>query len=108
MFYDIYAQICRENGISPTGAAKAMGIGSATVSHWKNRGLSPRAEQMQKIAEYFNVSVDYLLGKEKAATLTDDGWSAQKKELIEAVSNMTDEQLEALLPLIKMFKEKSQ
>ena len=103
MFYDIYAQICRENGISPTGAAKAMGIGSATVSHWKNRGLSPRAEQMQKIAEYFNVSVDYLLGKEKAATLSDDGWSAQKKALYAAIDSMTEEQAAAFLALWEQF-----
>ena len=108
MFFDQFKQLCDSAGKSPSAVGRELGISSGAVSMWKTGARRPRTDQLQKIADYFGVSIDYLLGIEKAATLSDDGWSAQKKELIEAVSNMTDEQLEALLPLIKMFKEKSQ
>ena len=31
--------------------------------YWKKRGYTPRAEVLHKIADYFGVTVDYLLGK---------------------------------------------
>ena len=108
MFFDTYRELCFAAGKTPSGVALELGIAKTSVSDWKNKGQIPRADKLQLIADYFGVSINYLLDKEKAATLSDDGWSAQKKELFEAVSNMTDEQLEALLPLIKMFKERSQ
>lgn len=63
MFYDIYATLCEEKGISTSKAAIEMGISKGTVSVWKNKGTSPRMAQLEKIADYFHVSTDYLLGK---------------------------------------------
>ena len=65
MFYDIYANLCRNIGKSPTGVAVELGISRGTVSVWKNKGTTPNREILQKIADYFNVSVDYLLTGEK-------------------------------------------
>lgn len=43
----------------------ALGIRQATVSSWKTKGTTPAADLLEKIAEFFNVSVDYLVtGKE--------------------------------------------
>ncbi|MBQ8796160.1 MAG: helix-turn-helix transcriptional regulator [Clostridia bacterium] len=62
MFYDKYAELCSEKGVSPTKAAEDMGIGRATVSRWKNSGSSPVARHIDLMVEYFAVSADYLLG----------------------------------------------
>ena len=61
MFYDIYKDLCDRVGKSPTGAALEMGISKGTVSFWKNKGSVPNADTLQKIADYFGVSTDYLL-----------------------------------------------
>ena len=38
-------------------------IGSAgIVQNWKNRGSAPQSDKLLAIAQYFNVSTDYLLG----------------------------------------------
>lgn len=50
-------------GVSQTKFAKAIGAKSPTVSTWKNRGSLPSADMLPKIADYFGVSVDYLLGR---------------------------------------------
>lgn len=64
MFYDVYCKLCEKNGISPTRAALEIGLSRATPTTWKKTGNTPQAAQLQKIAEYFGVSVDYLLGNE--------------------------------------------
>ena len=68
MFYDIYCDLCRKHGITPSGAATKMGFNRASVTMWKNTGKAPKQDLLVRIAEYFDVSVDYLLGKEKAPT----------------------------------------
>ncbi len=47
----------------------ALGIRQATVSSWKTKGTTPAADLLEKIAEFFDVSVDYLVtGKEYASS----------------------------------------
>lgn len=65
MFYDRYCGLCQNKGVSPSRAAIEMGISKGTVSVWKNKGTYPQAAQLNKIADYFGVSTDYLLGKEE-------------------------------------------
>ena len=77
MFYDQYCLLCKKAGVSPSKAAMDMGIAKSTVSVWKNRGTAPQVAQLQKIADYFGVSTDYLLsgseefsGEKKTPALT--------------------------------------
>lgn len=39
-----------------------LGLGNGTISRW--RSSSPNTDKLQKIADYFNVSMDYLLGRD--------------------------------------------
>ena len=73
MFYDLFCELCKQKNVAPTRAALDMGISKATPTTWKNKGITPQAAQLQKIADYFGVSVDYLLGnepKEKTPAVT--------------------------------------
>ncbi len=70
MFFDVFKKLCEDKGISPSRAAVDCGISKSTVSQWKNRNSSPKAEQLPKLAAYFGVSVDYLLGNEEKETPT--------------------------------------
>lgn len=63
MFYDTFLSLCSSNGMKPGRAADEIGINRGTVTSWKKRGYTPRAEVLQRIADYFGVTVDYLLGK---------------------------------------------
>lgn len=61
-FYDIFESLCTENGVTPTQVARDNGIKQSVVAMWKKRDSTPKAETVQKLADYFGVSVDYLLG----------------------------------------------
>lgn len=62
MFWEKYISLCEENNISPNGAAKVIGVSNATCTKWKN-GATPTGEVLLLVANYFDCSVDYLLGR---------------------------------------------
>ena len=63
MFWENFLKLCNAKGVTPNGVAKKIGIASCSVTSWKNGGV-PRDSTLLKIAEFFGVSVDYLLGVE--------------------------------------------
>lgn len=69
--YNRIALLCKENGKSVTTMCREAGASRASLSDLKmgrNQNLS--ADTLSKIATYFGVSVDHLLGKEKAPTVS--------------------------------------
>lgn len=67
MFFDRLKILCDEKGISPYKACTDVGLNRAAVAKWKN-GSIPNGQTLAKIAEYFGVTVDYLLGSENKET----------------------------------------
>ena len=62
MFYDIFIKLCKERSVSASFVMKEIGLNKSNATFWK-RGSIPKGDTLQKLAQYFNVSVDYLLGK---------------------------------------------
>lgn len=95
MFYDLYVRLCQEKNVSPTRAAIEIGISKATPTTWKKRGLTPQGETLGKIAEYFGVTTDFLLGKtekEERTAVSD----ADMKVAFFSGADIPDEEMEAL------------
>lgn len=65
MFYDIFNSLCVQNGTTPNAVCKSIGLSNSTATYWKNSGRPPKRETLEKIAERFNVSVNFLLQSEK-------------------------------------------
>lgn len=63
--YEIFEKLCKKKNVTPYKVGKETGIAGSTLSDWKNGKSVPKQNKLQKIAEFFNVSVDYLMtGKE--------------------------------------------
>lgn len=62
--YEIFEQLLKKHGVTRYQVYKATGVPQSSLSDWKNGKSKPKYEKLVKIAEYFNVSVDYLLGIE--------------------------------------------
>ncbi len=63
MFYDLFMNLCEKNNVAPTRAALDMGLSKSAPIKWRTTGATPQGETLTKIAQYFHVSTDYLLGK---------------------------------------------
>ena len=106
MFWDIFVSLCTKNGTSPNGVAKKIGVSSGSITTWK-QGRMPHNNTILKIANYFDVSVDYLLGKEEKPTENDE-LSDQQKELIAFARSVPDDKAELVLKLLRAILEDPQ
>lgn len=84
MFWEKYCELCKREGDSPNGIAAKLGFSNAACTKWK-RGSVPGGASLSKIADYFGVGVDYLMGT--------------KKEPVEALDPIDVEILQALRDL---------
>ncbi len=67
--YEIFEKLLKEHGITAYRVAKETGVTTATLTSWKQGKYTPKPEKMQKIADYFGVSLTYLMtGKEETET----------------------------------------
>lgn len=64
MFYDVFKELCEAKKISCKAAAMEMGFSNSTASKWKRTGAVPNGDTLNKVADYFGVSVSYLLSRE--------------------------------------------
>ena len=65
---DRILMLLKENNMKQKDLAKAIGLSSNALTGWKNGNNSSYIKHLPKIAEFLNVSVDYLLGKETEKT----------------------------------------
>lgn len=66
IMYEIFSQLLQKFGVTAYKVSKATGISQSSLSDWKLGKVTPKTENMKKIADYFGVSVEYLMtGKEK-------------------------------------------
>ena len=106
MFYANYLKLCNSIDKSPSTVAEEIGFQRSTVTRWKN-GKSQTDANIQKVADYFHVSVDYLKGTEKTPTVPEsdershDALDAELKEIWETADQ---EERAALLAMAKMLK----
>ena len=63
-FKENFEALCFRNGKSPTFVCQAIGLSNAAYSKWTDETI-PHKATLVKFADYFGVSVDYLLGKEQ-------------------------------------------
>ena len=60
MFYDNLRAVCNEKGTTPTAVLRELNLSTSATGRWKS-GSSPNLDIVCKIAEYLNVSLDYLV-----------------------------------------------
>lgn len=114
MFYDTFSDLCKRKGVSVTKATVEIGLSRTIGSAWKQRGLTPKGDTLQKIADYFGVTTDYLLGaeadeKEKAPTPKDERKPNSddiKIALFGGDTEVTDEMWDEALFAVDMIKER--
>ena len=73
--YEIFERLLEEHGVTAYKVCKATGLTTATISNWKAGRYTPKQDKLQKIADYFGVSIEYLMSgkdepKEKSPELT--------------------------------------
>lgn len=100
MFYDIVNNLCKERKTTITRMAEEIGLSNAAPTSWR-KGSVPKLSTLEKIAEYFDVSVDYLRGVETKKAPTPKG-ERDYLAIMNAFDKADESTREAILLLLKL------
>ena len=67
MFKNNFVKLCNKKGVAPTVVCQAIGLTASAFTNWSETSV-PRRATLQKFADYFGVTVEYLLRNESPAT----------------------------------------
>ena len=66
IMYEIFSKLLQIHGVTAYKVSKETGVSQSSLSDWKLGKITPKTDTLKKIADYFGVSVDYLMtGEEK-------------------------------------------
>lgn len=95
---EIIKELCKQNGTSIKSLEKRLGFSNGSLA----KSATIKAERLQKVADYFNVSVDYLISGEENKTPIFE-YSSDIMELIKLYSQLNKEQKSAILNMMRSF-----
>lgn len=109
MFFDNFVRLCEQKGVKPSRALTEAGIPKSAYSYWRTEASSgndakPTNQNAVKLAQYFNVTVDYLLTgsqKENPPQQPQSEVDAAVERIRRKLESMPKEQREALMNLIE-------
>ncbi|MEB6060816.1 helix-turn-helix domain-containing protein [Staphylococcus pseudoxylosus] len=96
----IIRNLCSQNGITIAELERKLDFSNGQIARWKKS--TPGVDRLKKVADYFDVSVDYLLDREK---VNYDGEEENEEIRImhRAAEKMTDEERKKALKVFEAF-----
>ena len=92
--FEIVKELCRRQGISLNTLEERIGFSRNSLYSWKNS--EPKPKKLNAVADYFNVSTDYLLGRTDNPTIAKD----------ETIAGYTSDDLRKMAENAKTFDGK--
>lgn len=103
MFYDVLSTLCSSRNTTITAMLKELNISTSKGTAWKN-GSTPNGELISTIADYFNVTTDYLLEKETSSK-KDPASDDQIKFALFGTTEVDDELYEDIKKIAKIQQQ---
>lgn len=103
--YQIIQGLCKYKGITIAYLERELGLSNGQIKRWKDS--APSVDNAGKVAEYFNVSIEYLIGKENnndnyiLPSMTDDMF-----EVVGKMQDMTKEQQKQVRDIVNVLDRK--
>lgn len=111
MFASVFVDYLQKNNLTAYKVAKETGISQGLMNQYKNGVKTPTVDNLLKISNYLNCSVDYLLGisdDPSRAGKSLNNLSANELTIIELFSSLSDTQQGELIGRAKMMIEQNE
>ena len=95
MFSSRFKHLRQTRELTQVQLAERLGVKKQSISNWENDNIMPSVEMLTKIADFFHVSTDYLLGREEAPA---DGTAWMD------ITGLTPQQQEHLCAIVEDFR----
>lgn len=116
MSYERFKELCEKANVRPSEVSRATGIATSTLTEWKKGSYTPKADKLQKIADFFGVSVEYLMTGEEPEGYYVNPETARRAQimyqrpelalLFEAAEDAPPEDIELAYQMLKALKAK--
>ena len=107
MFGNRLKELRKQKKISQESLGEMLGVTSNAVYSWEVGKAQPSIEVIKTLADFFQVSIDYLLGYEQTELDEIDKLKTALKEAgLMFGEDLTKEELEKALKIVEMIKEK--
>lgn len=115
VFYDRFAYLCKQKGVSVSRGALEAGISKSLVTKWKTNNTEiPSPDVISKLSKYFGLPVSELLGEEPKKAPTEDGERSENSDILDEVDvafygdykQLTEENKETLRAMARLFRER--
>ena len=93
-------ELCKINGIKISNLQKELGFGNASIYKWDTN--SPSIDKLIKVADYFGVSLDYLLDRQTAPV------SPESIELAEEIKKLPPDKRKIIDTVIEVSRAESE
>jgi len=101
-----------ELGIKQTELARNLDISASTIGMYEQNRRTPDAEMLSKIAEYFNVTTDYLLCRTDTKSVVKkdkiDELEEENKILFDKLKSLTPGDRNKIIKIIEMFEKENE
>lgn len=104
MFGDIFKELRLEKKLSQDKIAEDLEISQPLIAKWESHQSTPSPEMLDYIADYFNVSVDYLIGRSKYRNLEANN-SELDNVLFSKAKDLTDDEKKTIISVINAIKK---
>jgi transcriptional regulator with XRE-family HTH domain len=101
-FTELLQQLCKDKGVSARKMCLENGLNHSAFDNWKRKNQIPFGETIAKLADYFGVTTDYLLGREEKTA--EPPLSPRQKELVEMVVALSDDKIEVAKSYLEFLK----
>lgn len=103
-FIERILNLVEQQGISKNKLLTDLKLSKNSFVNWEERNTIPGGDTLLKIADYFNCSVDYLLGRDWGSNIS--GLSNTEKEIIDKFRSLSDEGRDYILKTLDIASYK--
>ena len=98
-----------ETGITQKQLAEAIGVSQQSINKYENHSVEPDIDTMVRIADYFDTSVDYLIGnslvRRRIESVSHYDLNQEEEQLLLGYRQLTKKQRRIILDTIESFTE---
>lgn len=97
-----------ENGISQQQLGEALLVSQQSINKYENHNVEPDVQGLISIAEYFDVSLDYLVGRTEIREMVDkmkmSELTDEEMRLISRFRVLAEEQKKAVMSVMESYR----
>lgn len=104
--YEMFQKLLDERGATAYQVSKATGISTGSLTDWKKGRSSPKIENLQKIADYFGVTIDYFYGKVEQKKENPPAVNTVEELIARECADLSQANRQTVLDYIRFLKSK--